>query len=344
MGPGGATLAFLRDALLESKAAALLAMLFGAGLAIQWEHAAERDAAYIPFALRRAGALALLGLAHTFLLWNIDILLDYAVISLLLLPFMRLRRGRILWAIPILLVVTMLLALPALRMPERPVQAGMTFGMERLHYGAGSWLDALQFRFREFVQEVGPMRLSNRLPILTPFFVLGVYFWRIGFFADPGRHLPALRRLFLACFVLGLLANLVPQDRLHASVAVITFQPLRVLIKATAFLARPALTVGYAAGILLLIQQPAWRRTLGVLAPLGRTTLTQYLMQSVVCTLVFNGYGLGLYGKVPMSVCILGGVAVFALQVWSSRVWLTHFRTGPVEWLWRRMAYGRGPA
>jgi uncharacterized protein len=62
-------------------------------------------------------------------------------------------------------------------------------------------------------------------------------------------------------------------------------------------------------------------------------------MQSVVCTLIFNGYGLGLYGIVPMNALIVGGVALFALQVASSQLWLTHFRTGPVEWLWRRMIY-----
>lgn len=340
MGWGGAGLAFLRDTLLESKAAALLAILFGAGLAIQREHATERGIAYLPFALRRAGALALLGLAHTLLLWNVDILLDYAIISLLLLPFMRLRGARILWAIPLLVVVTLLLALPALRIPDAPDQSSLSFAMQQQHYGAGSWLDALRFRAWEFVHLVGPQRLANRLPILTPFFILGVYFWRKGFFAEPDQHLPALRRLFFACFFLGLLSNLIPQDRLRAAVAVVPFQPLRILIKATAFLARPALTIGYTAGILLLIGQARGRRVLGVFAPLGRMTLTQYLLQSVFCTLVFNGYGLGLYGKVPMNLCILGGVAAFALQVWTSRLWLARFRLGPVEWLWRRMTYG----
>lgn len=343
MGWGGAELAFLRDVLLESKAAALLAMLFGAGLAIQCEHATERGVAYLPFALRRSGALALIGLAHTFLLWNIDILLDYAVISLLLLPFMRLRGGRILWAIPILMVVTLLLALPALRIPEGPEQSSLSFAQQQQHYGAGSWLDALRFRAWEFVHQVGPQRLANRLVILTPFFILGAYFWRKGFLAEPERHLPALRRLFLACFILGLLSNLIPQERLRAAVAVLPFQPLRILIKATAFLARPALTIGYMAGILLLIRGARGRRVLGVFAPLGRMALTQYLLQSVFCTLLFNGYGLGLYGKVPMNLCILAGVALFALQVWTSQLWLARFRVGPVEWLWRRMTYGARP-
>jgi uncharacterized protein len=117
------------------------------------------------------------------------------------------------------------------------------------------------------------------------------------------------------------------------------FRPLRVLIKAVAFFARPALTIGYAAGILLLMLRPSGQRALSALAPLGRTTLSQYLLQSVVCTLIFNGYGLGLYGLVPMNLTILGGIAFYVVQVWASGVWLARFRTGPVEWLWRRLTY-----
>ena len=65
MGWGGDTLAFLRATLLESKAAALLGMLFGVGLTIQWENAMQKGRAYLPFALRRVGALALIAGSRT---------------------------------------------------------------------------------------------------------------------------------------------------------------------------------------------------------------------------------------------------------------------------------------
>lgn len=340
MGTGGAALAFLRSALLETKSAALLAMLFGAGLAIQAEQAAAQARPFLGFALRRVGALALLGLAHSLLLWNIDILLDYALISLLVLPCLRLRPSRILWAIPVLLPVTLLFALPLLLLPAHTQPAADSYAQGLAHYGNGTWLEALRFRVWELLYTVGPERLANRIPILTPFFVLGVFAWKQGWLKDPAAHRRTLIKVFAVCFVLGLAANLLPQARLHEAVAQIAFQPLRILIKATAFFARPGLTVGYLAAILLLLQAPAWQRMLGVFAPLGRTTLTQYLLQSVVCTLVFNGYGLGLYGRVPMNAIILGGLAFFILQVWSSHLWLAHFETGPAEWLWRRLAYG----
>jgi uncharacterized protein len=69
--------------------------------------------------------------------------------------------------------------------------------------------------------------------------------------------------------------------------------------------------------------------------------LTNYLMQSVVGTLVYNGYGLGMYSKLGYSVGLLLTLAVFALQIPLSRWWLRRFQFGLVEWLWRSLTYGR---
>jgi len=214
VGWGGAWPGFLRTALVESKAAALLGMLFGAGLVMQWEKAPSRRAAR-RFALRRAGVLALLGIAHSFLLWNADILLDYALIGVLVIPFLNVRASRILWAIPALLPVTVLLALPVSKLPfPTPAEAWTT---SLAHYGSGSWWEALRFRSWEMLHVMGPQRLANRLLLLTPFFILGVWFWKNGYFSEPARHLPALRRLFVVAFGLGLV-GLVGHSRSTRSV------------------------------------------------------------------------------------------------------------------------------
>lgn len=336
-GWGGAFPSYLRSALVESKSAALLAMLFGAGLVIQSERVVRQGRAYLPFALRRAGALALLGIAHSLLLWNGDILLDYAVISLLMIPFVTVRASRVLWAIAAILPASMLLALPFLHLAE----GGLSYAAQLQHYGGGSWWDALRFRTWEFFHAIGPMRMVNRPIVLTPFFVLGAYFWKKGWLSDPAKHRRALVRVFIVSSLVGLGANLVPFEKLGGWLtAHVPTRPLQVAIKLVIFLGRPLLTLGYASGILLLLQRPWWRPALARLAPLGRMTLTQYLLQSVVCTLVFNGYGLGLFGKVSINACIAGSIAFFPLQVWSSAWWLARFRAGPVEWLWRRMVYG----
>jgi uncharacterized protein len=80
------------------------------------------------------------------------------------------------------------------------------------------------------------------------------------------------------------------------------------------------------------------------LAPAGRMALTNYLLQSVVGTLLFYQYGLGLWGQVSRAWQFALVIAVFALQLVFSRWWLRRFRFGPVEWLWRWATYGHRPA
>jgi uncharacterized protein len=69
--------------------------------------------------------------------------------------------------------------------------------------------------------------------------------------------------------------------------------------------------------------------------------LSNYLMQSLIGTLLFYGYGLALWGHVGRAWQAVGVLAVFALQMLGSRWWLARFRFGPVEWVWRCITYGR---
>src|SRR5690606_22496622 len=77
------------------------------------------------------------------------------------------------------------------------------------------------------------------------------------------------------------------------------------------------------------------------LAPAGRMALTNYLLQSVVSTLVFYNYGLGYFGQMPRAWQAVFALLLFVLQVIFSHAWLARFRFGPMEWLWRSATYLR---
>ncbi|HZI02681.1 MAG TPA: DUF418 domain-containing protein [Archangium sp.] len=93
--------------------------------------------------------------------------------------------------------------------------------------------------------------------------------------------------------------------------------------------------------ITLLFQRDTWRRWLAVLAPVGRMGLTNYLLTSVLGVLLFYGYGLGLMGKTGSTAQIALTLALFALQIVFSHLWLARFRFGPAEWLTRSLTYGK---
>lgn len=78
-------------------------------------------------------------------------------------------------------------------------------------------------------------------------------------------------------------------------------------------------------------------------APLGRTAFTNYLLQSVIFSSIFYGYGLGLFDRLAPTPTFALGLGVYAAQVLLSTLWLRRFQFGPMEWLWRALMYGRPP-
>src|SRR5205085_7160628 len=76
-------------------------------------------------------------------------------------------------------------------------------------------------------------------------------------------------------------------------------------------------------------------------ASLGQMALTNYLTESLVLSIIFYGYGFGLFGRLGSAQGALIGIALYTSQLFFSRLWLRHYRFGPVEWLWRSLTYGR---
>ena len=103
--------------------------------------------------------------------------------------------------------------------------------------------------------------------------------------------------------------------------------------------AAPAMSFFYASTIILLTQGEAWRRRLAPLAAVGRMALSNYLLQSLICTMIFYSYGLALFCKVRPSLGLLLTIIICLIQIPLSVWWLRRFQFGPIEWLWRSLTY-----
>ena len=110
---------------------------------------------------------------------------------------------------------------------------------------------------------------------------------------------------------------------------------------ALALFGRPALSASYSCAIALLFLQESWRRRMMPFAAIGRTALSNYLLQTVVSTTIFYGYGGALFGKISLAWLLVPTVVIYGLQVPLSNWWLGGHRFGPAEWAWRRMTYGQ---
>jgi uncharacterized protein len=346
--------------LVQGKFFTLFSLLFGMGFAIMLERANAVGTSGTVLYARRLLALLGIGLVHALLVWSGDILVSYALFGFVLLLFFRRtpvsrlpKWGIALYLLPVLLTWAWAIG-AAVAQQDPQAAAEMQKGMaeqgaqwaamgqaEREAYGAGSYLAAVAQRVADTGAQLGYMAIGGWMVLAM--FVLGSWFVRSGVIRNPGEHLPLFRRLRNLGFVVGLPLMLWSTWR-HPTMSFSEMNFGIALSQTATMLANVLLCLGYTSAIVLAMQQPAWARRLHWLAPAGRMALTNYLLQSVICTAVFYGYGLGYVERLPRAWQPLFVVAVFALQVVLSRWWLSSHRYGPMEWLWRWLTYGKRPA
>ncbi len=202
---------------------------------------------------------------------------------------------------------------------------------------SGSYAEAVALRAESWIEDAAHAGWTTSYFAV---FLIGMWLVRSGIAMEPERHLPALRRLCGLGLALGLLvtvgsASVLPLT--HVSGGNDDAFTLQLYLHQLGAL---PLALGYLALLLLAWQTAVGRACLSWLAPVGRMALTNYLLQSVVCSLVFYGYGLGHWG-IPRAQQAVFCFALFGAQVILSAAWLRYFRFGPMEWVWRRLTYGR---
>ncbi len=334
----------------------LFSLLFGMGFAMMDERATRAGIDFRTLYLRRSAALLAIGLAHAVLVWAGDILVSYAIGAFLLLffrdasPRTQGRWGAALYGAPAVGLVglaALLLALEAGGLStadpdaaaEQARQAARR-AAEVAAYAHGSWWDATVVRARYLVTHW--TETLAFLAFALGMFLLGAWLLRSGAIAQPSAHARLyglLRRVALpAGLALALASTAVSVELDWERDGTRSMMAMALMLVAS-----PLMSLGYLAFVVGALQTSRGSRVLGALAPAGRMALTNYLLQSVIGTLAFYGYGLGLWGQVPRRWQLLGVLVVFAAQVVASRWWLSRFRFGPMEWLWRACTYGRFP-
>ncbi len=324
----------------NGKSMSLFAMLFGLGLTLQMERAAARSAGFAAFVRRRQGALLLIGLLHLTLLWSGDILHIYAVLGLALLPFLGCRPRTLLLAAGLLEAVYLAQFLLPSRGATLPPQVWIDLSREA--YLHGTWLQAAAFRWAELA---GVYERAGAWfwPGLMALFLLGSALWRSGAVQEPESHLAALRRARTWGLGLGLVME--GLDVAARAFPGLGLPPWAKPVLGIAYrLGEPVLSLGYGAALILLARDPAWARRLKGLGAVGKLILTNYLMQSLILTWIYNGYGLGRYDQLGPFAGVVLGLGVFGGQILLSQAWTARYHFGPVEWVWRGISYGAFPA
>ncbi len=338
-------------AFVQGKFWVLFSLLFGMGFVVMSTRGAQSGGFNRTY-LRRCLVLLGFGVAHALLMWPGDILHAYAVAGLVLLAFATAGSRALFWtgllgylamAAFILFngVVLSFVSFEAIGMGDYLGQMEADAARAATVYSDGSFLEATAQRARDLATLIvqGDMLV---VPMAFSVFLLGAWLVRSGRIDDIAAQRPFFVRMALLCLPAGLLLTAgglalgvsFTNDELGRAAVAMSVMSLGAL----------PLSLGYMALVVLGMGVPGLSRVLSWLAPAGRMALTNYLMQSLVASLLFFGYGFGLWGQVGRAGQVGIVLAVFVAQVVLSRWWLSRFRFGPLEWLWRWLTYGRRPA
>ena len=332
--------------LAEAKFYTLFSFLFGWGLALQLQRAQARGVAFTPIYLRRLAILFLIGLTHAIFIWSGDILVTYALVGFILF-LLRNRSDRTLIIVGLISFAFAIFiytpgpagairaAYDGLVEPIRSI--GFTHGGDPAQvYKFGSYADTVVRRWNDKI--IGYVGMLYWAPYILSIFILGFLVSRKGVFQNPSDYLPKFRKLVWVALALGLLFNFI---WVYGGA-----QPGTVPAEWVQFLRRSIRTLGglsmcifYVSAIVLLVQKKRWHERLEPLAPVGRMALTNYLLQSIIATLFFYGYGLGFYREFGPAFGLAFVILVFLGQVKFSAWWLDHYDYGPMEWFWRTLTY-----
>ncbi|MDP1661089.1 MAG: DUF418 domain-containing protein [Phycisphaerales bacterium] len=352
-------------ALFEGKFFPLYSLLFGAGMVLILEKVAARNRRFWAVFLRRLAVLAVIGLAHGLLIWYGDILFVYALLGVGLMLLAPYSSGRTLCIIGASLIsVGMVLSLGCLSLqslgnlsqtlpplpesiaslpPGERLLQGMGImqqphhpewiELEREAYAQGPYAQALIVRALSFVFSVG-MSLIILGPTIGGMFMLGAGLMKGRFWSGGWTALH--RRLLWAGLGVGL-----PVSVASVLIARLATGPAANVALAFSMAFGPVLTLGIAAGVIAWVRSGRAAGLARLLAVPGRMGLTNYLLTSVLMTLVAYHFGLGLWGTFGSAEQVALCVAVFAVLVTFSKVWMSRFVAGPVEWVWKCLTYLR---
>jgi uncharacterized protein len=328
---------------IDQKFYSIFSLLFGIGFGIQLSRGGDSA---LPRFKRRLRILLAIGAIHAFFIWAGDILMLYALLGFTLPWFARKSDRELLkWTAMLLATPTVLYALVLglwIATGQHAGSANSGLPAPMLHFfegiGRGGLKDAFIGNLVFLSGRWADLFATVRFPKVLGMFVLGLWTVRTGVTSSLENHRALLVKWATLGWLIGLPANLAAAwifERWYY------LPPNGGGLIGTALqgVGVPMLAIGYAATIALLVI--GGRRWITVFAPVGRMALTNYLMHSLICTTLAYGFGFGLWWRTSPATAMAIAVAIIVVQIPLSALWLSRFRYGPVEWIWRRLTYRR---
>jgi len=323
----------------SNKMYAIFALLFGLSCFIQHHNREKRGE---DFRLRFAWRMLLLfgwGLLDL-VFFNGDVLCTYAALGLLLIPLVK-AKDKVLMVVAFILFLQPIEVVYIIRSLIDSTTQAMDLGVGKYFAAAnapcydGSMLDVaianlqngLQINFYYAIEH-------GRFTQTLMLFVVGMLLGRKRLFINEGNHLQFWRKVILyLALPLFVVSQILLCTLSFGEMQGCIGQCLETLLAAWRNFAMMSF---YVAGITLLYYKTSWRKGIDHLSYIGKMSLTDYLLQSMVGAFLFYDWGLGLYRVCGHTYSLCLGIIFCICLYFFCRFWTTHFRRGPLEELWAR--------
>ncbi len=333
---------------LRGKFIALFSFLFGISFFIQMDNGAQKGNTFGGRFLWRLLLLLAIGYIHS-LFYRGDILTIYAMLGILLIPFFKLSNRWVLGFAALLFLGLGRYIIFFLTQGEHLFLDVDPMNMESTHvadyyntiksgslgdvFATNRWeghLDKMNFQYGIF----------GRGYFTFAFFLIGLYVGRSGFFKRFREERKFTKKVLIGSLILfvlsmgitaGAFISMGPEINMNSWIAMIGLAGYDLI--------NVSMTLTYLALFVMLYRKVKPEKWLVKLAPYGRMALTNYVMQSILGTMLLYGWGFGFLGEISNTYTFLIAIGLIIVQTWGSKIWLQHFRYGPLEWLWRSLTF-----
>lgn len=334
---------------IDGKFYTIFSLLFGIGFSIIIANAEKRETNGFLIFYRRMFYLILIGFAHLMLIWSGDILMLYAIVGMTLPLFRNSSNKTILsWASFFLIFPVIIDTFcqifnlhPSGWIVDWQWQYCDKYGITEANFAywlrdATTYDDVFKFLIQGAIVRLQEFVDGNRYFKVLGLFLIGYYIGRNRFYARLSEYRSLLKQIAIFGLTIGL-----PLSGCYAW-SCMEGHPLGLGFHSFLYFVSVYLTgFGYVAAFCLLYLKYSDALAWKIFSYPGKMALTNYIGQSALGMLIFYGIGFGLGAATGLIFVEFIVAGVFIFEILFSACWLTTFRFGPLEWVWRCLTYNR---
>lgn len=320
----------------------IFSLLFGLGISMQALKLHEKNKLSFSFFGRRMFFLFLIGIFHIAFLWSGDVLNIYAILGLLTTLLIKKSNKLIL----ILSVVFLIFpfydqmfayCIDLVNFHPESYLDGYTGQRVQTIIRNESYFEGMKLRLLEYLSNT-PMLFSFLAPVALSMFLLGLYLGKNKIYESLNSFIQRIKKPVLLVFITTniyrvMFLFILPEYDIYSNANV---RPVFIKLMV---LSDIAMGLFYLWLIGWIWYNTKWKKVLMPLKYAGRMALTNYIMQSLIGLILFSSIGFKLYETLSPSETLLTAILVFIFQVSISKLWLTYYQFGPLEWIWRCFTY-----